>query len=140
MQGILAGNFVDRDPSREIFQSFLGNHLLLRIQNKLLSKNAPASKFLSKNSSCGPKFPLETFQRDSVQKLPSKESFLWENCYVRALLRGKRLVQKLVPGSCRIIQILPGKSFLMRQFASQGKKKHSQPKMKPCSLRFLVLI
>jgi hypothetical protein len=115
LQGILAENFVARDPFREIFQSFLGKPLFLRIQNKLLSNNAAASKVLSKNSSFGPKFPLKAFLRDSVGKLPSTESFLWENCYVRALSRGKRLVPKLVTGSCRIIQMVPGRSFLMRQ-------------------------
>jgi hypothetical protein len=116
MQGILAGNFAARDPLREIFQSFLGKHLFLRVRNKLLSNNAPASKLLTKNSSFGRKFPLESFRKKVfVRKLPAKESFLWENCYVRALLRGKHLVRILVPGSCRIIQILPGRSFLMRQ-------------------------
>jgi hypothetical protein len=63
MQGILAGNFVARDPFREIFQSFLGKHLFLRSHNKQLSNNASASKLLSKNSSFGPEFPLETFHR-----------------------------------------------------------------------------
>jgi hypothetical protein len=38
------------------------------------------------------------------------------------LLRGKHLVRKVVPGSCRIIQILPGRSFLMRQSSHRKTK------------------
>jgi hypothetical protein len=53
--------------------------------------------------------------RDSVRKLLSKEAFQRENFYVCALFRGKLPVQIPLSDSCRIIQILPERSCLMRQ-------------------------
>ncbi len=134
VQGIRAGKF-------PCWGSFQRNFPVVPLKtsfpensNKMLSNKAPSRKLLSKNTSSEKKFRWGTFWRICVET-SSKQPLLWETCYVGALLRGKLPVLKLLSGSCKIIQILPGRRFLIRK---QNTKKHDHPKMRSCSFRFLL--
>jgi hypothetical protein len=98
----------------------------------LLSNNAPASKLLSKNSSLGQQVPLENF----LERFRTEKSF--QETFPASKLLCMSIVDKQF--SCEnssvwflqnhsdysgIIQILPGRSFLMKQ-SSHHKAKHKQ--------------